>query len=85
MPVKRVKKKVPSKAPTKAKRVYKRKKIKIKKGNIMSDADYQAGMTAAIVAYQASLAGVYSVTGFSFTYTPPVTSTPPAETVAVSF
>lgn len=59
--------------------------LKINERKCMTDADYQAGMTAAIVAYQASLGGGYPTTGFSFTYTPPVTSTPPAETVAVSF
>lgn len=49
----------------------------------MNDLDYQAGMTAAIVAYQASV--TYPVTGFSFTYTPAPTATPPAETVSVNF
>ena len=61
---------------------HKRKYIrKIKERKIMSDSDYQAGMTAAINAYQASVS--YASTGFSYTYTPPATSTPPAETVTV--
>lgn len=47
----------------------------------MTDQEYQAGMTAAIVAYQASVS--YPVSGFSYTYTPSVV-TPPAETVSVS-
>ena len=63
-------------------RKVKRKYIrKIKERKIMSDSDYQAGMTAAINAYQASVS--YASTGFSYTYTPPATSTPPAETVTV--
>jgi hypothetical protein len=48
----------------------------------MNDADYQAGMTAAIKAYQDSVQ--YPVTGFSFTYTP-TEVVPPAETVTVTF
>lgn len=68
------------------KKIIKRKsKLLIKKGKIMSDSDYQAGMTAAIVAYQASLSGAYPTTGFSYSYTPPVTAVPPAETVQVTF
>lgn len=68
------------------KKVVKRKKKIIKrKENQMSDQDFQAGVTAAIVAYAASLNGAYPVTGFSYSYTPPVTATPPAETVAISF
>ena len=51
----------------------------------MNDQDFQTGMTAALVAAaQAFLASSgYAATGFSgtYTYTPPVTSTPPAETV----
>jgi hypothetical protein len=47
----------------------------------MSDSDYQAGMTAAIQAYQESV--TYPVTGLSYTYTPTV-AVPPAETVTVS-
>jgi hypothetical protein len=58
------------------------RKIK-RKEIIMSDSDYQAGVTAAIVAYQATV--TYPVTGFSYIYTPPATATPPAETVSVSF
>lgn len=49
----------------------------------MSDSDYQAGMTAAIQAYQASV--TYPVTGFSYTYTQAPQTTPPAETVPVTF
>ena len=64
-----------------ATKVKRRKKIIKRKDNIMSDSDYQAGMTAAINAYQASVS--YASTGFSYTYTPPATSTPPAETVTV--
>ena len=59
------------------------RKIK-RKEIIMSDSDYQAGMTAAINAYQASVQ--YASTGFSYTYTPPVPTAPvsPApETVTV--
>ena len=66
---------------TKVKRKYIRK---IKERKIMSDSDYQAGMTAAINAYQASVQ--YASTGFSYTYTPPVPTAPvsPApETVTV--
>lgn len=48
----------------------------------MNDSDYQAGMTAAIKAYQASVQ--YPVTDFAFTYTPSQV-TPPAETVTVTF
>ena len=65
----------------KVKRKYIRK---IKERKIMSDSDYQAGMTAAINAFQAT-AG-YASTGFSYTYTPPVPTAPvsPApETVTV--
>ena len=51
----------------------------------MSDSDFQAGVTAAIQAYYATLSGAYPVTGFSYSYTPPVTATPPAETVQVTF
>lgn len=48
----------------------------------MTDQEYQAGMTSAIVAYQASVS--YPVQGFSYTYTPGIV-TPPAETVSVDF
>ena len=65
----------------KVKKIVRRKKLIKRKDNIMSDSDYQAGMTAAINAYQASVS--YASTGFSYTYTPPATSTPPAETVTV--
>lgn len=58
--------------------------ILIIKENNMNDSDFQAGTTAAIQAYFATLNGAYLVTGFSYTYTPPVTATPPAETVQVS-
>ena len=57
---------------------------KIKERKYMQDSDFQAGVTSAIQAYYASLGGSYVVTNFSYTYTPPVTATPPAETVAVS-
>jgi len=50
----------------------------------MTDQDFQAGMTSAIQSYYNSLAGVYPVTGFSYTYTPTVV-TPPSETVDVTF
>lgn len=49
----------------------------------MNDLDYQTGMTAAIVAYQATV--TYPVQDFSFTYTPAPIATPPAETVTVTF
>ena len=49
----------------------------------MTDAQFQAGVIAAIQAYYATLAGGYVVTGLSFTYTPPPTATPPSETVPV--
>lgn len=65
----------------KVKRPYRRKKLIERK--IMSDSDFQTGMTAAINAYYASLNGAYVVTGLSYTYTPPTTATPPAETVQV--
>jgi hypothetical protein len=57
------------------------KSLIINERKIMTDQEYQAGMTAAIVAYQASVS--YPVSGFSYTYTPSVV-TPPAETVSVS-
>lgn len=60
----------------------KRVSKKLIERKIMSDSDYQTGMTAAIVAYQASVS--YPVQGFSYTYTPG-SVTPPAETVSVSF
>ena len=66
-------------------KVKRRKKlVKLIERKIMSDSDYQAGMTAAINAYQASVQ--YASTGFSYTYTPPVPTVPvsPApETVSV--
>ena len=68
----------------KVKKKLVRKKLIKRKDNIMSDSDYQAGMTAAINAYQASVS--YASTGFSYTYTPPVPTAPvsPApETVTV--
>ena len=68
---------------TKRKQFYFVRKININKH--MTDAEYQAGMTAAIQAYQSSLNGAYGATGFSYTYTPPMMATPPAETVTVSF
>lgn len=49
----------------------------------MSDQEYQDGMTAAIVAYQASVQ--YPVSNFTYNYTPAPTATPPAETVSVTF
>ena len=64
-----------------ATKIKRARKIK-RKDIIMSDAEYQAGMTAAIVAYQASVS--YPVQGFSYTYTPG-SVTPPSETVSVSF
>lgn len=75
-------KRIVKKVKSKVKQVYKKKIIK-RKENIMSDSDFQTGMTAAINAYYASLNGGYVVTGLSYTYTPPVTATPPAETVQV--
>lgn len=48
----------------------------------MNDSDYQAGMTAAIKAYQASVQ--YPVSDFSYTYTPAPTQILP-ETVTVTF
>ena len=60
---------------TKVKRIRKIKRKEI----IMSDADFQTGMTAALVAARdAFLASSgYAATGFtgSYTYTPPATST----------
>ena len=71
-----------------AHRVKRKYVRKIKERKTMSDADFQTGMTAAIVAaVQAFVASSgYAATGFtgSYTYTPPVTSTPPAETVSFS-
>lgn len=65
------------------KKLVKRKpKLLKKKGKFMTDQEYQAGMTAAIVAYQATV--TYPVQGFSYTYTPG-SVTPPAETVQVTF
>lgn len=69
---------------TKVKRIR-----KIKERKIMNDSDFQAGMTAAVVAAAQSFiaSSGYAATGFSgsYTYTPPVTSIPPAETVPFSF
>ena len=71
----------------KAKRKVIKKKI-IKRKEIMSDADFQAAVTAAVVA---AIQGVIASSGYaatgvsgSYTYTPPVTATPPAETVSFS-
>jgi hypothetical protein len=65
------------------KKVIKRKPKSLKKkGLSMTDAEYQAGMTAAIVAYQATI--TFPVQGFSYSYTPG-SVTPPAETVQVTF
>ncbi len=50
----------------------------------MTDQDFQAGMTAAIQTYYASLNGGYVVSGFNYSYSPVVT-TPPVETVQVTF
>lgn len=66
------------------KKVIKKETKKLIERKIMNDLDFQAGVTAAIQAYVSSLSGVYVVTDFSYTYTPPVTATPPAETVPVS-
>ena len=55
----------------------------------MNDSDFQTGMTAALVAAAQAFVATsgYAATGFSgsYTYTPPVTATPPAETVTFSF
>ena len=52
--------------------------------DLMTDQEFQAGMTAAVQTYFSSLNGSFPVSEFSYTYTPSV-STPPAETVDVSF
>lgn len=50
----------------------------------MSDQEFQAGATAAVQAYYASLNGAFPVQNFSFSYTPGAV-VPPAETVQVTF
>lgn len=54
----------------------------------MNDQDFQTGMTAALVAaaqaYLASSGYAATVFSGSYTYTPPATATPPAETVQFS-
>lgn len=50
----------------------------------MNDQEFQIGMTAAIVAFYATLNGSYPVNGFNYSYTPGVV-TPPVEDVSVTF